>query len=226
MRYCPAPSVTAVRTFSIRTGLAASTLTPGSTPPDSSLTVPVRVPCANAADGSRRAAIRIKMAFDAQRMVVLLQYGVGSGIQCFLYIFVNADLTRDHRLLDGRALRDRILDEVAQRVRQAAATHTIGRLVSISVGEHKEAGVYVRGQATAATRIGLRFAHETWPSSLTQDECKARLVAMNDDSDVLGVILQRPVPAHINGRSLASAIHPLNDVAGMNPASIGDIGDN
>jgi methylenetetrahydrofolate dehydrogenase (NADP+) / methenyltetrahydrofolate cyclohydrolase len=131
--------------------------------------------------------------------------------------------TKDHRLLDGRALRDRILDEVAQRTREAAATHTIGRLVSISVGEHKEAGVYVRGQATAATRVGLRFEHQTWPSTMTQEECKFRFVTMNDDPDILGVILQRPVPAHINGRSLASAIHPLKDVEGMNPASIGDI---
>src|SRR4029450_438433 len=46
---------------------------------------------------------------------------------------------------------------------------------------------------------------------------------MNDDPDVLGVILQRPVPPHIKGRSLASAIHPFKDVEGMNPASIGDI---
>jgi methylenetetrahydrofolate dehydrogenase (NADP+)/methenyltetrahydrofolate cyclohydrolase len=132
-------------------------------------------------------------------------------------------LVRDHRLLDGRALRDRILDDVAQRVRQAEATGTIGRLVSISVGEHSEAAVYVRGQATAAKRVGLRFEHQTWPSTMTQEECKFRLVTMNDDPDILGVILQRPVPAHIHGRSLASAIHPLKDIEGMNPASIGDI---
>jgi len=130
---------------------------------------------------------------------------------------------QDHRLLDGRAIRDRILDEVAARVRQAAATHAIGRLVSISVGEHKEATVYARSQAVAAKRVGLRFEHQTWPTALTQEECKARLLAMNDDPDVLGVILQRPVPAHIHGRSLASAIHPFKDVEGMNPASIGDI---
>ena len=46
---------------------------------------------------------------------------------------------------------------------------------------------------------------------------------MNDDPRVLGVILQRPIPKHIHGRSLASAIHPLKDIEGMNPASIGDI---
>lgn len=130
---------------------------------------------------------------------------------------------RDHRLLDGRTVRDRILAEVAARVADASATHRIGRLVSVSIGEHKEVGIYVRGQAAAARKVGLRFEEQTWPSTLTQDECKARLVAMNDDPDVLGVILQRPVPAHIHGRSLASAIHPLKDLEGMNPASIGNI---
>jgi methylenetetrahydrofolate dehydrogenase (NADP+)/methenyltetrahydrofolate cyclohydrolase len=130
---------------------------------------------------------------------------------------------KDNRLLDGRAVRDRILTEVAERVRAAASKHTIGRLVSISVGEHKEAAVYERGQVSAAKKVGLRFESETWPEMLTQAECKARLVAMNDDPDVLGVILQRPVPKHIHGRSLASAIHPFKDIEGMNPASIGNI---
>jgi methylenetetrahydrofolate dehydrogenase (NADP+) / methenyltetrahydrofolate cyclohydrolase len=130
---------------------------------------------------------------------------------------------KDHRLLDGRAVRDRILGEVAERVRQAAAAHHVGRLVSVRVGEHKEVAVYVRGQANAARKVGLRFEDQLWPSTLTQDECKARLLAMNGDPDVLGVILQRPLPRHIHGRSLASAIHPLKDVEGMNPASIGNI---
>ena len=129
----------------------------------------------------------------------------------------------DNRLLYGKAVRDRILDDVAERLGRAGATHQVGRLVSVSIGEHKEVGVYVRGQISAAKRVGLRFEEQIWPETLTQKECKARLVAMNDDRDVLGVILQRPVPAHIHGRSLASAIHPLKDVEGMNPASIGDI---
>jgi methylenetetrahydrofolate dehydrogenase (NADP+)/methenyltetrahydrofolate cyclohydrolase len=130
---------------------------------------------------------------------------------------------KDNRLLDGRAVRDRILGEVAERIQRAQRTHTIGRLVSVSIGEHKEAAVYVRGQASAAKKVGLPFEDQTWPSELTQEEAKARLVAMNDDPSVLGVILQRPVPKHVHGRSLASAIHPFKDIEGMNPASIGDI---
>jgi methylenetetrahydrofolate dehydrogenase (NADP+)/methenyltetrahydrofolate cyclohydrolase len=129
----------------------------------------------------------------------------------------------DHRLLDGRPVRDRILEEVAERVRGGAKKHAIGKLLSITIGEQKAAAVYERNQAKAAKRVGIPFETRSWPETLTQDECKARLVAMNDDEDVLGMILQRPVPRHINGRSLASAIHPLKDVEGMNPASIGNI---
>jgi methylenetetrahydrofolate dehydrogenase (NADP+)/methenyltetrahydrofolate cyclohydrolase len=129
----------------------------------------------------------------------------------------------DHRLLDGRPVRDRILDEVAERVRVGAKKHAIGKLLSITIGEQKAAAVYERNQAKAAQRVGIEFESQSWPETLTQDECKARLVAMNDDANVLGMILQRPVPKHIHGRSLASAIHPLKDIEGMNPASIGNI---
>lgn len=130
---------------------------------------------------------------------------------------------KDNRLLDGIALRDRILESIAERVEEAGRTHAIGRLVSISIGEIPEVAVYIRGQARASKKIGIPFEEAIWPESITQDEAKSRLVAMNDDPDILGVILQRPVPKHINVRSLASAIHPFKDIEGMNPASIGDI---
>ena len=130
---------------------------------------------------------------------------------------------KDNRLLDGRALRDQILGQVTERVTAAGAGHAVGRLVSICIGEVPEAAVYVRGQARAAKTVGIPFEEAYWPSGIAQAEAKARLVAMNDDREVLGVILQRPVPEHINVRSLASAIHPFKDIEGMNPASIGDI---
>jgi len=93
----------------------------------------------------------------------------------------------------------------------------------VCIGDNKEIAVYIRGQARAAKRVGIPFDEQFWPGDLTQEECKSRIVAMNDDDEVLGVLLQRPVPPQINVRSLQSAIHPLKDVEGMNPASIGNI---
>jgi len=130
---------------------------------------------------------------------------------------------KDNRLLDGTRVRDRILAEVAERVAAAKKKHPLGRLVSISIGDQPEVAVYIRNQAKGAAKAGIPFDQQFWPSTLSQQECKARIVAMNDDPDVLGVILQRPVPSQIHVRSLQSAIHPLKDVEGMNPASIGNI---
>ena len=130
---------------------------------------------------------------------------------------------RDPRLLYGAEIRQRILDDVADDISRLGKRRKVGRLVSVGIGDVEEIAVYIRGQARAAVAVGLPFDQQHWSADLTQDECKRRLVEMNDDPDVLGVILQRPVPAHVNVRSLQSAIHPLKDVEGMNPASIGNI---
>ena len=130
---------------------------------------------------------------------------------------------RDPRLLYGAEIRQRILDDVADDISRLGKRRKVGRLVSVGIGDVEEIAVYIRGQARAAVAVGLPFDQQHWSADLTQDECKRRLVEMNDAPDVLGVILQRPVPAHVNVRSLQSAIHPLKDVEGMNPASIGNI---
>ncbi|NCF49515.1 MAG: bifunctional 5,10-methylene-tetrahydrofolate dehydrogenase/5,10-methylene-tetrahydrofolate cyclohydrolase [Bacteroidetes bacterium] len=130
---------------------------------------------------------------------------------------------RDPRLLYGAEIRQRVLEAVKAKVEQLAKRRKVGNLVSVGIGDVEEVAVYIRGQERAAKSVGLPFDKQHWPADLTQDECKRRLVEMNDDPDVLGVILQRPVPDHINVRSLQSAIHPLKDVEGMNPASIGNI---
>jgi len=129
----------------------------------------------------------------------------------------------EHHLLNGAPVRERILKEVTARVEAARRQHTLGHLVSISIGEHPEVAVYIRNQAKAAAEVGIPFEEQNWSDELTQDECKARIVAMNDDPNVIGVILQRPVSGDINIRSLQSAVHPLKDVEGMSPASIGNI---
>lgn len=129
-------------------------------------------------------------------------------------------MTPDPRLLLGKPVRERILSEVRSLTNSAGR---IGKLVSISIGDVPEVAVYVRNQARAAAAAGLPFDQEFWGGEVSQDECKALIQKMNDDPEVIGVILQRPVPDHINVRSLQSAIHPLKDVEGMNPASIGNI---
>ena len=129
----------------------------------------------------------------------------------------------DHRLIDGRAVQQKLLGEIADFVENLSQEKPIGRLVSVSIGDVAEVDVYIRNQERAAAKVGIPFERLAWPEGITQAEAKAQLVSMNDDPTVLGVILQRPVPDTINLRTLQSAIHPLKDIEGMNPASIGNI---
>ncbi len=128
--------------------------------------------------------------------------------------------TPDHRLIDGREVATRILEECGN---YTATQNALGRLVSICIGDVPETEVYVRNQARGAQRAGLPFEQVNWDANITQDEAKQIIQKMNDDASILGIIIQRPAPEHINIRSLQSAVHPLKDVEGMNPASIGNI---
>ncbi len=127
----------------------------------------------------------------------------------------------DPRFIDGKAVATRIYEEVRSEFEALGGAKR--KLVSISIGGDKEVAVYIRNQVRGAERAGIPFDDQYWDGNLTQEECKARITEMNDDPDVIGIILQRPVPEHLNVRSLQSAIHPLKDVEGMNPASIGNI---
>ena len=127
----------------------------------------------------------------------------------------------DPRFIDGKAVASRVLAETKSGFEVIGGP--AGKLVSISIGDVDEIAIYIRNQVRGAERAGIPFDDQYWSGELSQEECKARIAEMNDDPEVIGIILQRPVPDHINVRSLQSAIHPLKDVEGMNPASIGNI---
>jgi len=129
----------------------------------------------------------------------------------------------ENRLIDGRKVQARILAEVGDYVAATAKSKPIGKLVSISFGDIPEVAIYVRNQQRAAQQVKIPFEQAVWSADISYEDAKQRLHEMNDDPGIIGVILQRPVPDQINIRSLQSAIHPLKDVEGMNPASIGNI---
>ncbi|MEO0618274.1 MAG: bifunctional 5,10-methylenetetrahydrofolate dehydrogenase/5,10-methenyltetrahydrofolate cyclohydrolase [Pseudomonadota bacterium] len=129
----------------------------------------------------------------------------------------------DNRLLNGRAVQRRLLEDVREKLSGGTLARPIGRLVSISIGDVAEVAVYIRNQRRAADQADVPFEELFWPADIDFADAKERIKALNDEDAVTGIILQRPTPEHTNVRSLQSAIHPLKDVEGMNPASIGNI---
>jgi len=129
----------------------------------------------------------------------------------------------DHRYLNGAPVARKIVAEVEAEARAAIADGWEPRLVSIAVGEQPAVEVYVRNQRRKAEAASIAFEERRFPEATTQAELDAAIRAMNADPRVTGVIIQRPVPKHLSIKALQGAVHPLKDVEGMHPASIGNI---
>jgi methylenetetrahydrofolate dehydrogenase (NADP+)/methenyltetrahydrofolate cyclohydrolase len=129
----------------------------------------------------------------------------------------------DDRYLKGAPVAARIIAEVRAEAEAASAQGWKPKLVSISVGDTDAVQVYVRNQRRKAEQAVIEFEERHFPDSVTPGELEAAIRGMNVDPRVTGIIIQRPVPAHIPIRTLQGAVHPLKDVEGMHPTSIGNI---
>ncbi len=129
----------------------------------------------------------------------------------------------EHNALDGRRVAAEIMDVTRADVLALGATGWTPHLVSISIGECETVNVYVRNQQRAAEKVGIAFEQRRLPATLTMPEVLAAIASLNADPRVTGIIIQRPVPPTMPIKELQRAVHPLKDVEGMHPASIGNI---
>jgi len=128
-----------------------------------------------------------------------------------------------HNALLGKPVAQEIIAAACRGVEELAVRGWPVKLVSITIGDVPAVSLYVRNQARGARQAGIVFEERNLPESVSRIEMLGLLAALNTDPRVTGIILQRPVPRHINIRELQSAVHPLKDVEGMHPASIGNI---
>lgn len=125
--------------------------------------------------------------------------------------------------IDGRAIAARMRADISAEAAELAARGWQPRLVSISVGDVAAAELYVRNQQKQAQSAGVEFEARNYPASISLEQLTGVLLGLNADPRVNGIIIQRPLPAHIPVKALQKAVHPLKDVEGMHPASIGNI---
>jgi len=128
-----------------------------------------------------------------------------------------------HKIIDGQAQAKAITVEVQSRVKALNELGWLPHLVSIDVGDNPASAVYIRNQQRACERVGIAFENRHYPGDISQLEMMAVIQALNVDPRVTGIVLQRPVPPHLNLDALQNAIHPTKDVEGMNPTNIGNI---
>ncbi|MBA4111195.1 MAG: bifunctional methylenetetrahydrofolate dehydrogenase/methenyltetrahydrofolate cyclohydrolase FolD [Leptothrix sp. (in: Bacteria)] len=125
------------------------------------------------------------------------------------------------QLIDGNALSKQLRAQVA--VRAAALTEkgiTPG-LAVILVGENPASQVYVRNKVKACEDAGLHSVLEKYPATMTEAELLARVEALNNDPSIHGILVQLPLPKHIDDHKVIESISPLKDVDGFHVASAG-----
>ena len=125
------------------------------------------------------------------------------------------------QIIDGKALSTQLRTEVAAR---AAALKTKGitpGLAVVLVGDNQASQVYVRNKVKACEEVGFHSVLEKYDATMTEAELLARVEALNNDPSIHGILVQLPLPKHIDDHKVIETISPAKDVDGFHVASAG-----
>lgn len=129
--------------------------------------------------------------------------------------------TMTAQIIDGKALSAQLRSEVAQRAAALTAKGTKPGLAVILVGDNQASQVYVRNKVKACEDVGFHSVLEKYDAAMTEAELLARVDALNNDPSIHGILVQLPLPKHIDDHKVIEAISPLKDVDGFHVASAG-----
>ena len=125
--------------------------------------------------------------------------------------------------INGKEVAERIKTHLKTEIEQLSAQGINPRLEAVLVGDNAGAKIYARNQDKACATLGISYKLNELPETISQDELVAFIEKLNHDAHVTGIILQMPVPSHINGREVQMAIAPSKDVEGIHPFNIGKL---
>lgn len=127
-------------------------------------------------------------------------------------------------LLNGKALAQKIQSELKERI--TTLQTKIGRppgLAVLMVGDNPASAVYVRNKEKACQKVGIASLGHHFPSDTTQTELEQAIQDLNQDSRVDGILVQLPLPNHLDSIALLHKIHPDKDVDGLHPVNLGKL---
>ena len=125
------------------------------------------------------------------------------------------------RLIDGQALALRIRQEAAQRAQKLNAIGISPALAVVLVGQDPASEIYVRNKIKACHDSGVQSIFHRYPDSLTEADLLQHIHAMNADPKIHGILVQLPLPSHINSLKIIEAIAPHKDIDGFHMSNAG-----
>jgi methylenetetrahydrofolate dehydrogenase (NADP+)/methenyltetrahydrofolate cyclohydrolase len=123
------------------------------------------------------------------------------------------------RLIDGKALAERIRGEIAEEVRELGV---IG-LATVLVGDDPASDIYIRLKHKAAAEVGIDAKDIRLASQTTEEELLEQVAQLNADESIDGLLVQLPLPDHIDEARVIRAIDPVKDVDGLHPLNFGQL---
>ena len=124
-------------------------------------------------------------------------------------------------IIDGRAVADTILDECAAQI--AARQDVTPGLAVLIVGDNTASQVYVRNKVRACERVKLNSQKRELLATIDETTLLQHIAEMNDDPAIHGILVQLPLPPHINAEKVLTAIAPHKDVDGFHPVNLGKL---
>lgn len=125
------------------------------------------------------------------------------------------------KIIDGKAIAEQIQQEVAKEVEELKSKGITPGLATILVGEDPASQVYVRNKGKACEKAGIYSDQHTLPTNIEEDELLKLIDTLNNDSKINGILVQLPLPKHIDEVKVLNAISPDKDVDGFHPVSVG-----
>jgi len=124
------------------------------------------------------------------------------------------------QILDGKTLGKEIQEEIRLEVEKLSKKP---HLAVILVGDNPASKIYVNTKNKTCERLGINSTVITLPENTTEDELKLKIKTLNEDSDVNAILVQLPLPEHINTANCIKEISPIKDVDGFTPENLGAV---
>jgi len=127
------------------------------------------------------------------------------------------------KIIDGKAIAQRYRAEFATHTARLKAMGITPGLAVVIVGEDPASKVYVRNKALACEQVGMHSEVHALPADATQSHLISFVRRLNEDSDIHGILVQLPLPKHIDARAVIEAIAPEKDVDGFHYQNVGSL---
>lgn len=126
------------------------------------------------------------------------------------------------QLIDGKLIAQQVRDEVAAKVAErVAAGKSKPTLATVLVGERMDSATYVASKQKACAELGMGSVSHNLPSDISQEDLEKLIKSLNDDKSVHGILVQLPLPAHLNEERVLQLVSIEKDVDGFSPINIG-----